>query len=124
MKNNQENPGTGLSTRGYCKEAVDVLPVGDAFPDPLSFPERGEHDHRVHWVPSTWGCSSQRPICHLSIQEGMMGEGSRWGRKRLTALVQGQVETRCPSSVLLVWFKEKQRGAGNCVAGPLPVQSG
>lgn len=44
----------------------------------------------------------QRPIYHLSIQEGMMGEGSRWGRKRLIALVQGQVEIRFSSSACLV----------------------
>lgn len=31
-----------------------------------------------------------------------MGEGSRWGRKRLIALVQGQVEIRFSSSACLV----------------------
>ena len=107
MDNNRENPSTGLSVRGLYKEAIDLLPVGDASPSPAPrFPKRGERDHRVFWVPRTWGLggagSSQRSIHHLSIQEGMMGEGSRWGRKRLIALVQGQVEIRFSSSACLV----------------------
>ena len=56
MDNNWENPSTGLSIRGLYKEAIDLLPVGDASPNPTPrFPKRGERDHRVFWVPRTWG---------------------------------------------------------------------
>lgn len=40
MPNNQESPSNVLSIRGYCKETVDLLCVGDALPP--NFPERGE----------------------------------------------------------------------------------
>jgi len=55
MDDNRENPSTGLSIRGLRKEAVELLPVGDSSPNPTPhFPERGERDYRVFWVPSTW----------------------------------------------------------------------
>ena len=80
MDNNRENPSTGLSVRGLYKEAIDLLPVGDASPSPAPrFPKRGERDHRVFWVPRTWGLGGGGFIAeiHSSSFDSRRDDGRR-----------------------------------------------